>query len=95
MEDILTNLKREPEEAMEMLDEIDPNHEGYITFDEFVKLMDRIENKMNKKEEDEGEHSSTKHKGSEAGQDDQENKDGAKRTALLDFLILLEDYRAK
>ena len=96
MENILTSLKRDPDEAKEMLDEIDPNHDGYITFDEFVKLMDKIENRMDKKE-GEGDGSSSKHRDSDQkNQENSEiNKDGTKRTALLDFLVLLEDYRAK
>lgn len=89
LENILTSLKRDPEEAKEMLSEIDPNHDGQITFEEFIKLMAKIENKIDKKDEDE-EHSSTKQgDGSLSGQD------GAKRTALIDFLVLLEDYRSK
>ena len=95
MENILTSLKREPGEAKEMLNEIGPSQEGFITFDEFVKLMDKIENRMDKKEEDE--ESSTKQKDSiiKNQEESEINKDGTKRTALLDFLVLLEDYRAK
>lgn len=48
LENILTTLKREPEEAKQMLKEIDPNHEGEITFQEFIKLMAKIENKIDK-----------------------------------------------
>jgi len=95
LENILTSLKRDPEEAKEMLGEIDPNNDGYITFEEFVKLMDKIENKMDKKDEED---SSSKNKGSEFDKNQEgseTNKGEAKRTALLDFLILLEDYRAK
>jgi hypothetical protein len=87
LENILTSLKRDPEEAKEMLSEIDPNHDGEITFDEFVSLMAKIENKIDKK--DDGEDATSSQRA------DEENKDGAKRTALLDFLVLLEDYRAK
>lgn len=87
LENILTSLKRDPEEAKEMLDEIDPNHDGEITFEEFVRLMTKIENKIDKKDDGEGTTSSQRADG--------EQKDGAKRTALLDFLVLLEDYRAK
>lgn len=48
LENILTTLKREPEEAKQMLKEIDPNYEGEITFQEFIKLMAKIENKIDK-----------------------------------------------
>lgn len=94
LENILTSLKRDPEEAKQMLSEIDPNHGGEITFQEFIKLMAKIENKIDKKGGDEQE-SEKQGDGSEA------DKDGAKRTTIqtdsrvLDFLVLLEDYRAK
>jgi hypothetical protein len=86
LESILTSLKRDPEEAKEMLAEIDPNHDGQITFEEFTRLMARIENKIDKKDDGEDVTSSTH------GQN-KAKKDGVKRTALLDFLIMLEDYR--
>lgn len=89
LENILTSLKRDPEEAKEMLHEIDPNHDGQITFEEFIKLMTKIENKIDRRDDGE-EHSSTKQ-----GEEGQKGNDGVKRTALIDFLVLLEDYRAK
>ncbi len=51
LENIVTSLKRDPEEAKQMLKEIDPNHDGEITFQVFIKLMAKIENKMDKKED--------------------------------------------
>lgn len=48
LENILTSLKRDPEEAKQMLEEIDPNHDGEITFQEFIQLMSKIENKLDK-----------------------------------------------
>lgn len=95
LENIITSLKRDPEEAKQMLDEIDPNHDGQITFQEFIQLMSRIENKLDKKD-DIGEQESEKQEGVP-----QEPKDIGKRTTIqtdsrvLDFLILLEDHRCK
>lgn len=89
LENILTSLKRDPEEAKEMLHEIDPNHDGQITFEEFIKLMTKVENKIDRRDDGE-EHDSTK-----AGEGGQKSKGGVKRTALIDFLVLLEDYRTK
>lgn len=89
LENIFASLKRDPEEAKEMLSEIDPNHDGEITFQEFIKLMAKIENKIDKKDDEEDQNSSKQGDGSQGG------KDRAKRTALIDFLVLLEDYRAK
>ncbi len=95
LENILTSLKRNPEEAREFLEEINPAEEEYISFDEFVKLMDRVENRMDKKDEEESSKQKESVYDKSPGQQSEDNKDGAKRTALLDFLILLEDYRAK
>lgn len=95
LENILTSLKRDPEEAKQMLEDIDPNNEGEITFQEFLKLMAKIENKIDKKGEVEEAESERNEEGSER------TKEAPKRTTIqtdsrvLDFLILLEDYRAK
>jgi len=96
LENILTSLKRDPEEAKQMLDEIDPNHDGEITFNEFISLMGKIENKIDKKGEGVEENESEKQDGAGDG-----DGDGPKKTTIqtdskvLDFLRLLEDYRAK
>lgn len=89
LENILTTLKRDLEETKEMLDEVKTDSEGGIPFDEFIKLMVKIENRIDKKEDHK------EHESSAAGDGSEIVKDGAKRTALIDFLILLEDYRAK
>lgn len=96
LENILTSLKRDPDEAKQMLDDIDPNHDGQITFQEFIQLMSKIENKLDRKD-DLGDRDSERADG-----DGEEGKDGTiKRTTIqtdsrvLDFLILLEDYRSK
>ncbi|CAI2369820.1 unnamed protein product [Moneuplotes crassus] len=95
LENILTSLNRNPEEAKEFLEEFSPAEEDYITFDEFVKLMDKVENRMEKKDDDESSKQKESIYDKSPAQESDETKDGAKRTALLDFLILLEDYRAK
>ena len=95
LENILTSLKRDPGEAQQMLNDIDPNHDGGITFQEFIQLMNKIENRLDKK--DGGDDRETDN----LGQDGGDAKDGNKRTTIqtdsrvLDFLILLEDYRSK
>jgi hypothetical protein len=95
LENILTSLKRDPEEAHQMLNDIDPNHDGQITFDEFLDLMRNIENKLDKKD-DHHDHETEKQ-----DHDPVDGKSANKRTTIqtdsrvLDFLILLEDYRSK
>jgi len=89
LESILTSLKRDVDGAREFLSDVQQDEEGAITFDEFLKLMIKVENRIDKKDQDEGEGSS-RHEGASDGA-----KDGAKRTALIDFLVLLEDYREK
>lgn len=46
LEAIMTSLQRDPTEAKEMLRAFDPNHDGAITFDEFLGMMQQIENKI-------------------------------------------------
>jgi hypothetical protein len=89
LENILTTLKRDLEETKEMLEEVKTDSKGGVTFEEFIKLMVKIENRIDKKEDHKDQESSA------AGNESEVVKDGAKRTALIDFLILLEDYRAK
>lgn len=93
LENILTSLKRDPEEAKLMLKEIDPNHDGEITFQEFIKLMAKIENKIDKKEDAEDQESDKKGEGDEAGKEDGKRTTIQTDSRVLDFLILLEDYR--
>ena len=42
----MTSLQRDPNEAKEMLRAVDPNHDGTITFDEFLNMMQQVENKI-------------------------------------------------
>ena len=93
LENILTSLKRDPEEAKTMLKEIDPNHDEEITFQEFIRLMAKIENKMDKKDNVEEQESDRKDDGDEAGKEDGKRTTIQTDSRVLDFLILLEDYR--
>ena len=40
------SLQRDPSEVREFVENIDPNSNGKITFDEFLKLMQVVENKI-------------------------------------------------
>ena len=88
---ILTSLKREPEEALEMLQSMQINIDEGVSFDDFLALMSKIEVKIEKKEEDQI---------SEMARS--ENSKVEPRTTyiqtdqkVLDFLKLLEEYRIK
>ena len=48
---ILTSLKREHDEAIDMLSQMKVNTEEGVTFDQFLELMRKIEVKIEKKEE--------------------------------------------
>lgn len=39
LEAIMNSLQRDPSEAKEMLRSVDPNHDGTITFEEFLNMM--------------------------------------------------------
>ena len=46
LETIMGSLQRDPNEVREFVENIDPNSSGRITFDEFLKLMQEVENKI-------------------------------------------------
>ena len=46
LETIMGSLQRDPNEVREFVENIDPNSSGRITFDEFLKLMQQVENKI-------------------------------------------------
>ena len=46
LEAIMTSLQRDPAEAKQMLRSVDPNHDDVITFEEFLGLMQQVENKI-------------------------------------------------
>lgn len=76
MEEVMEKLGKDPAQARSYLDEIDPNHDAKISFDEFLNMLASLENGLGETPE--------------ASQDavQAENK-------VLDFLQLLEEYRAK
>jgi Ca2+-binding EF-hand superfamily protein len=39
LETIMSSLQRDPSEIREFIENIDPNHAGFISFDEFIDLM--------------------------------------------------------
>lgn len=96
LENILTSLKRDPEEAKQMLDEIDPHHSGQISLTEFITLMAKIENKIDAKSPIQDDNLSQQNS-------DLNSKplDAAKRTTIqtdsrvLEFLVLLENHRSQ
>lgn len=48
LDSIMLSLQRDPSEAKDILKQLDPNHEDFITFSEFMLLMQNIENKIAK-----------------------------------------------
>jgi len=46
LETIMGSLQRDPAEVREFVENIDPNSSGRITFEEFLKLMQEVENKI-------------------------------------------------
>lgn len=46
LETIMGSLQRDPNEVRDFVENIDPNSSGRITFDEFLKLMQEVENKI-------------------------------------------------
>lgn len=46
LEAIMTSLQRDPNEAKELLRAVDPNHDDQITFEEFIGMMQQVENKI-------------------------------------------------
>lgn len=46
LETIMGSLQRDANEVREFVDRLDPNSNGRISFDEFLELMQQIENKI-------------------------------------------------
>ena len=46
LETIMGSLQRDANEVREFVDKLDPNSNGRISFDEFLDLMQQIENKI-------------------------------------------------
>jgi len=95
LETIMSSLQRDPTEIREFIENVDPNSAGFISFDEFINLMQQVENRI------------VKSGGAGAGEvvtNDQQLQQAVSRGGLiniqadskvLDFLRLLEEYRRK
>ena len=46
MEQVMDQLGKDPARAKSLLDEIDPNHDGKIGFDEFLKMLSDLEKEL-------------------------------------------------
>lgn len=46
LETIMGSLQRDPAEVRDFIENIDPNSNGTISFEEFIALMQSIENKI-------------------------------------------------
>ena len=46
LETIMSSLQRDPSEVREFVENIDPNAQGRISFEEFLDLMQQVENKI-------------------------------------------------
>lgn len=98
LETIMGSLQRDANEVREFVDKLDPNSNGRISFEEFLDLMQQIENKIVK---DSGEPNAD---GPQIMMHhDQMARDVSSRgminvtadSKVLDFLRLLEEYRRK
>lgn len=89
------SLQRDPAEVREFVENVDPNSNGRISFDEFLSLMQQVENKIVK--------SGLADQQQVQANDGDLVKDAARAgvinitadTKVLDFLRLLEEYRRK
>eukprot|EP00347_Sterkiella_histriomuscorum_P006757 403351546 len=90
LEAIMTSLQRDPNEAKEMLRAVDPNHDDIITFEEFLGMMQQIENKIVSDPNNNQRRKEFQRNSSQKGviQISPDSK-------VLDFLRLLEEYRRK
>ena len=93
LEAIMTSLQREPAEAREMIRSVDPNHDDMITFEEFLQMIQQLENKMTKPNNE----FDPKRTGSEFNRNSSQKGviNIAPDSKVLDFLRLLEEYRRK
>ena len=91
----MASLQRDPAEVREFVENVDPNNQGLISFDEFLGLMQQVENRIVKNSaEDE----------LDPNAEQQQLQAAVSRGGLiniqadakvLDFLRLLEEYRRK
>lgn len=88
LETIMGGLQRDPAEVRDFIENVDPNSSGRISFEEFLGLMQQVENKIVKtfvKQTQEGTKDGTARGVIKISADDK----------VLDFLKLLEEYRRK
>ena len=103
------SLQRDPNEVREFVENIDPNSSGRITFDEFLKLMQQVENKIvksggpNQMNQQDQQLAGSQQMQPGTGMQEQMPRDASQRgminvtadSKVLDFLRLLEEYRRK
>lgn len=98
------SLQRDANEVREFVDRLDPNSNGRISFEEFLELMQQIENKIVKDRSDPSQQNQQYAQQQQMTQmQEQLNHEGSSRgminvtadSKVLDFLRLLEEYRRK
>src|ERR1700733_844951 len=90
LEAIMNSLQRDPNEAREILRQINPNSEDTITFDEFIQLMQQVENKIVRTDPTNSRRKEFQRSSSQKG-----IINISPDSKVLDFLRLLEEYRRK
>ena len=89
------SLQRDPAEVREFIENIDPNSNGTISFEEFINLMQNIENKIVQTGQTENNNLNS----NEQQLQQEPSRAGVTNiqadTKVLDFLRLLEEYRRK
>ena len=97
LETIMGSLQRDPNEIREFVDSLDPNSNGKIGFDEFLDLMQMVENRIVKSGADEtGQPTDGNQENMSAPADQSRGLiNVAADSKVLDFLRLLEEYRRK
>ena len=100
LETIMGSLQRDANEVRDFVDRLDPNSNGRITFEEFLDLMQQIENKIVKDTTGMGNADTS---AQQQTQQEHLMRDTSSRgminvtadSKVLDFLRLLEEYRRK
>lgn len=109
LETIMGSLQRDPNEVREFVENLDPNSNGRITFDEFLKLMQQVENKIvksggpNQTNQDQQNMNAQQMNVGPGMQGEGMVRETSNRgiinvtadSKVLDFLRLLEEYRRK
>ena len=90
LEAIMNSLQRDPNEAKDLLRQINPNAEETITFEEFIQLMQMVENKIVRNDPTNQKRKEFQRSSSQKG-----IINISPDSKVLDFLRLLEEYRRK